>query len=242
MTVPALLLQYVSKRFATQTAVADLSLEIHAPQVVALLGPNGAGKSTLMRLIAGFLPPDAGTISIAGHPLASEDRLARAELGYLPENAPIHPGLRVNETLAFTAAMHGLDGVEAKRAIDTTIQQCQLAPVLHRLANQLSKGYRHRLGLAMALIHQPKLLILDEPTDGLDPIQKQATRELIRQLGKNCAILISTHLLDEVPQICDRILMMNHGHLVYDGPVPDVLPESFARATVPADKVTPLIQ
>ena len=228
MTPSVLQLNPVSKRFADHTVVADFSLEIGGPQVVGLVGPNGAGKSTLMRLIAGFLPPDSGSITVDGHPLETEGLLARAALGYLPENAPVHPGLRVNETLAFTAAMHGLHGQVAQEAIAAAVQQCQLEPVLTRMASQLSKGYRHRVGLALALLHRPKLLILDEPTDGLDPTQKLATRNLIRQLGRQCAIVVSTHLLDEVPEICDRILMMNYGRLLYDGTVPPDLPNAFA--------------
>ena len=229
MTPSILQLNHVSKKFADRTVVADLMLEIAGPQVVGLLGPNGAGKSTLMRLVAGFLPPDSGSITVDGHPMDTAGQLARAALGYLPENAPAHPGMRVNETLAFTASMRDLHGKRAKEAIAETVRQCQLEPVLTRLASQLSKGYRHRLGLALALLHRPRLLVMDEPTDGLDPIQKLATRALIRQLGRQCAIIVSTHLLDEVPEICDRVLMMDHGQLVYDGPVPADLPKAFGQ-------------
>ena len=137
----------------------------------------------------------------------------------------------MNEALDFTARMHGLDGTAAQTAIGAAVRQCQLEPVLARQTSQLSKGYRHRLGLAMALLHKPRLLLLDEPTDGLDPAQKHSTRELLRQLGQTCAILVSTHLLDEVPQICNRVLMMNRGKLVYDGPVPPDLPTAFATLT-----------
>ncbi len=232
MTTPVLQLTHVSKRFASQTVINDLSLEIASPQVVALLGPNGAGKSTLMRLITGFLPPDGGSIVVAGHAMDSQGHDARAAIGYLPENAPIYPGMRVDEVLGFTAQMHNLKGQTAQNAIDEAVRQCQLEPVRKRMAGQLSKGYRHRLGLAMAFLHHPQLLILDEPTDGLDPIQKQSTRSLIRQLGRECTIVVSTHLLDEVPECCDRVLMMNHGRLVYDGPVPPNLQEVFAKHCV----------
>ena len=227
-TAPALQITHVSKRFAQRTVVDDLSLTLEGPQVVALLGLNGAGKTTLMRLVAGFLPPDNGAIAIDGHPLDTDGLRARAALGYLPENAPVHAGLRVSESLDFTAAMHGLRGPAARTAIDEAVRQCQLTPVLDRMTTQLSKGYRHRLGLAQALLHHPKLLVLDEPTDGLDPLQKQATRELIRQLGQICAVLVSTHLLDEVPQICSRVLIMDKGRLAFDGPVPSDLHGRFA--------------
>ena len=231
MTAPALQLQHLAKRFGKRTVVDDISLEIDGPQVVCLLGPNGAGKSTLMRLVAGFLPPDAGSISIAGHPLETAGLAAREALGYLPENAPIHPALRVSETLDFAAAMHGLTGKAAKEAIAEAVRQCQLEPVLTRIASQLSKGYRHRLGLAQAMLHHPKVLILDEPTDGLDPAQKKGTRALLRQLGEHSTVLVSTHLLDEVPEIGSRVLMMANGRLVYDGKLPADLAATFAQKT-----------
>ena len=231
MMTPALQLQNVSKSFGKLSVVSGVSLQLVGNQVVALLGPNGAGKSTLMRLIAGFLPADAGDVRVDGHSLEREALLAKSSLGYLPENAPVHPGFRVSEALAFTASMHGLSGAAARTAVADAVEQCQLGEVRHRLANQLSKGYRHRLGLAQAILHHPRLLVLDEPTDGLDPVQKMATRQLIRTIGESCTVLVSTHLLDEVPELCSRVAMMAKGRLVYDGEVPDDLPAVFAAAT-----------
>ena len=231
MTAPALLLQHLTKRFGKLTVVDDISLEIQGPEVVCLLGPNGAGKSTLMRLITGFLPADAGSVTIAGHSLEQAGLAAREALGYLPENAPVFSALRVNEVLSLFASMHGLSGKNAEDAILEAVQQCQLEPVMNRLTSQLSKGYRHRLGLAQAMLHHPQVLILDEPTDGLDPAQKKSTRALLRKLGEHSTVLVSTHLLDEVPEICNRVLMMAHGRIVYDGEIPADLTATFVQKT-----------
>ena len=231
MTSPTLQLQHLAKCFGKLKVVDDLTLEITGPQVVCLLGPNGAGKSTLMRMITGFLPPDSGTIRVNGHSLETDRLTACNALGYLPENAPSHPAMRVNEALSFVAAMHGLAGAAARQAISEAVAQCQLEPVLTRLASQLSKGYRHRLGLAQAMLHRPPILVLDEPTDGLDPAQKQAPRELIRKLGERSIVLLSTHLLDEVPEVSNHVLMMAHGNLVYDGKLPPDLSATFIQKT-----------
>ena len=230
MTAPALQLSHVFKSFGKLAVISDFSMQLSDNQVVALLGENGAGKSTLMRLVTGFLPPDRGAISVGGHSLSREPRQAKASLGYLPENAPVHPACRVVEALSFPAAMHGLSGQAARKAVDDAVSQCQLGDVRDRMASQLSKGYRHRLGLAQAILHHPRLLVLDEPTDGLDPTQKESTRQLIRRLGESCTVLVSTHLLDEVPSLCSRVLMMAKGRLVYDGAVPADLPAAFAAA------------
>ena len=183
-----------------------------------------------MRLITGFLPPDSGEIAICGISLERFPAKARGNLGYLPENAPLFQRMRVTEALDFAAEIHGLTGAARRSAVDRAVALCELEAVLPRLCDQLSKGYRHRLGLATALIHSPRLLVLDEPTDGLDPLQKEAARGMISRIAGECAVLISTHILDEVPGMCGRVLMMASGRIAYDGEVPENLPAAFAEA------------
>jgi ABC-2 type transport system ATP-binding protein len=225
---PALLrIQGVRKAFSGTTVLDGISFTLEHPQAVALLGANGAGKSTLMRILAGFLPADDGTVQIAGTDLARNPEAARHHLGYLPESAPFHAGFRVSEVLHFAAEAQGLHGKAAQDAVDSALEECSLTQVASRICDQLSKGYRRRLGLAQALVHRPGLLMLDEPTDGLDPLQKDSARKLLKALGKKHALLLSTHLLEEVPLVCDRVLMLQHGRLVYDGAVPGDLEKLF---------------
>ena len=218
------------KSFAGVRVLDQLSFVLEKPQVVALLGPNGVGKSTLMRVISGFLPADAGEVWLNGAEMGRSPEVARRSLGYLPENAPSHNGFRVCEALAFTAAAQGLHGKAARDAVEAVLAECSLEGVRNRIVDQLSKGYHRRLGLAQALIHRPKLLLLDEPTDGLDPVQKSSARKLLKQLGERHAVLVSTHLLEEVPVICDRVLMLKGGKIVYDGEVPGDLEARFWKA------------
>lgn len=227
---PLLKVEGLTRNFAKIAAVSDISFQIDEPQAVGLLGLNGAGKSTLMRLITGFIPADRGTVVINGHDLATERTAALSCIGYLPENAPVFNEMRVEEALNFTAEIHGITGSAQKKAVEEAIERCKLGEVRRRIARQLSKGYRHRLGLAQAFIHHPQLLILDEPTDGLDPVQKEDTRVLIRELGRHSAVLISSHLLDEVPAMCSRVLFIAHGQLAYDGPLPENLHTAFQNA------------
>ena len=220
---PVLELQGVSKSFAGHAALSEASLAIRPGEIVALLGRNGAGKTTLMRLSCGLVAPDSGTIRICGKDAVLPE--ARLSLGYLPENAPPLPGYRVCETLRLFAALHGIQAPE--EAIAEAARRCELGPVMGRMAEQLSKGYRHRLGLAQAMLHHPRIMLLDEPTDGLDPQQKNETRRLLRDISGECAILLSTHLLEEVPELCTRVVILSRHHVVYDGPVPDNLPKLF---------------
>ncbi|MCQ2396282.1 MAG: ABC transporter ATP-binding protein [Lentisphaeria bacterium] len=224
---PALEVRGRSKSFAGVAVLEKVSFTLDGPQVVALLGANGVGKSTLMRLIAGFLPADAGTITIDGISMDKNPEEGRKALGYLPENAPSHSGFRVREALSFTAAAYGLRGTALKEAVDTVIAECSLEKVADRICDQLSKGYHRRLGLAQALVHRPRLLMLDEPTDGLDPVQKASARELLKRLGSRHSVLVSTHLLEEVPLICDRVIMIRDRGVKYDGPVPSDLEKRF---------------
>lgn len=224
---PTLEVKGLSKSFAGVSVLEKVSFTLDGPQVVALLGANGVGKSTLMRLIAGFLPPDEGAITIDGVSMVKKPEEARKALGYLPENAPSHSGFRVREALAFTAAAYGMRGAALKDAVEAVITECSLEKVADRICDQLSKGYHRRLGLAQALVHRPRLLMLDEPTDGLDPVQKASARELLKRLGSRHAVLVSTHLLEEVPLICDRVIMIRDGGVRYDGPVPADLEKRF---------------
>lgn len=225
--VSPLVVQGVRKGFVGVTVLHEISFAIDKPQVVALLGTNGAGKSTLMRTIAGYLPADAGSICIGGVSMETSPELARHAMGYLPENAPAYTGFRVREALKFTAEAQGLRGKAVVEAVESAIRDCALEAVADRMCDQLSKGYHRRLGLAQALVHRPPLLMLDEPTDGLDPIQKNAARTLLKNLGEKHAVLVSTHLLEEVPIICDRVLMLKDGRITYDGPVPSDLEAKF---------------
>jgi len=220
---PALEVLAVSKAFAGHPALDGVSLVIQPGEIVALLGKNGAGKTTMMRLACGLLAPDKGAIRICGKDVVLPE--ARLPLGYLPENAPPLQGYRVKEALRLFAELHGVQ--QAEQAIAEAVKRCELGPVMDRMAEQLSKGYRHRLGLAQALLHHPKIMLLDEPTDGLDPQQKDDTRKLLKSLAGECAILLSTHLLDEVPELCTRVVVLNQHRIAYDGPVPQDLPQRF---------------
>lgn len=204
----------LSRRFGSQQAVSDFSLQLQRGQVLGLLGPNGAGKTTSLRMLSGCLSPDSGQIQINGLDLARQPQAAKAQLGYLPETPPLHNELRVDEFLRFAAGLRGLRGSKLKQAQDYAVQTCDLGAVRRRIIGSLSKGYRQRVGLAQALIHQPPLIILDEPTDGLDPNQLLQVRQLIRKLTQEHAVLLSSHMLSEVQAVCDQVAIMNRGRLV----------------------------
>jgi ABC-2 type transport system ATP-binding protein len=184
---------------------------------VGFLGPNGAGKTTTMRVLTGFLPPTSGTARIEGHDIVRQSREARAALGYLPESAALYPEMRVREYLAYRARLEGVSGAEVGRRVSDSIARCLLDEVADRKVENLSKGYRQRTALAGALVHQPPVLILDEPTVGLDPAQIIRIRETIRALGRERAVLLSTHILPEVDAVCDRVLIIDRGRIVAEG-------------------------
>ncbi|MGJ8668147.1 MAG: ABC transporter ATP-binding protein [Oceanococcus sp.] len=204
----------LSRRFGSQQAVADFSLEIRRGEVIGLLGPNGAGKTTSLRMLSGCLSPDQGHVQINGVDLHRQPLAAKAQLGYLPEKPPLHLELRVDEFLLFAARLRGLNAKQARQSLQRTCEACGLEAVRKRIIGSLSKGYRQRVGLAQALIHNPALIILDEPTDGLDPQQLQQVRQLIRNLASDHAVLLSSHLLSEVQAVCDRLALMSRGKLV----------------------------
>jgi ABC-2 type transport system ATP-binding protein len=204
--------------------------------VLGFLGPNGAGKSTTMRMITGFMPPTEGRITVGGHDVVDSPLEAKRLIGYLPENAASYPDMTVEGFLNFAAEMRGLDGEARRKALHRVVDQCFLESVLHQSIDTLSKGYKHRTCLAQALIHDPEVLIMDEPTDGLDPNQKHQVRNLIRELGKTKAIVFSTHILEEVDAACTRAIIIDRGRIVANG-TPDELgrplDEVFRKLTLP---------
>lgn len=207
----------LSKQFGSFLAVRDVSFEVPQGQVVAFLGPNGAGKSTTMRLLTGYMAPTKGSARIAGIDVQG-DRIAAAEhLGYLPENGPLYPDMTPRGLLAFFGSARGLSGGQLQERSDAVIEQCSLASVADKPIGKLSKGYRQRVSMAQALLHDPEVLIMDEPTSGLDPNQIRGVRKLIRELSRSKTILVSTHILQEVEPVADRVLFIHDGRIVFDG-------------------------
>ncbi|MBX7167254.1 MAG: ABC transporter ATP-binding protein [Pirellulales bacterium] len=207
----------LSKYYGDFVAVEDVSFKIRQGEVVAFLGPNGAGKSTTMKLLTGYLSPSTGTARIAGHDMAS-DRLAGAQrLGYLPENGPLYPDMTPRDLLQFFAEARGLSGGAARQRMDEVIDLCALGSVLNKQIGKLSKGFRQRVGMAQVLLHEPDVLILDEPTAGLDPNQIREVRDTIRRLGETKTILLSTHILQEVEAMASRVLFIARGRIRFDG-------------------------
>ncbi|HMA17045.1 MAG TPA: ATP-binding cassette domain-containing protein, partial [Thermoanaerobaculia bacterium] len=200
-----------------QVAVSDVSFQVSPGEIVGFLGPNGAGKTTAMRMLTGFLPPTAGTARVAGFDVVERSEEARASLGYLPESAALYPEMRVREYLAYRARLEGVRGPDVRSRVDEAIASCLLEEVAGRKVENLSRGYRQRTALAGALVHKPAVLILDEPTVGLDPAQVIRIRETIRQLGRERAVLLSTHILPEVDAVCDRVLIIDRGRIVAEG-------------------------
>ncbi len=207
----------VKRMFGEQAALNGVSLDVPSPQVLGLLGPNGAGKSTLMRLIAGYLPPSEGKVEVCGKDVEEHPVETKQHIGYLPEHNPIHLEMYVREYLDYVAHLYQLPDRKAK--VEEVIERVGLTPEVHKLIGQLSKGYRQRVGLAQALIHDPEVLILDEPTSGLDPIQLVDIRNLIKEVGKKRTVILSTHIMQEVEAMCERVVMIHRGQLVADDTV-----------------------
>ena len=207
----------LTKDFGSGPVVKGVEFSASAGEVLGFLGPNGAGKSTTMKMICGFLPPSSGDAKICGHSIRSEAVQAQTHLGYVPENAPLYEEMPVLEFLDFIAQMRSLSGDYKQQRIETVVRLCALGGVLEQKIETLSKGFKRRVSLAQALLHDPKVLILDEPTDGLDPNQKHDVRELIRQLAKEKCLLISTHILEEVEEICDRCIIISEGEIRFTG-------------------------
>ena len=243
MHMSLLSLDRVSKRFNGVAAVDEVTFEVDRGQVVGFLGPNGAGKSTTMRMVTQYFEPDGGAIRFDGVPIAQAGREAKQRIGYLPENNPLYAEMLVTEYLDFVGRLRRLGGAERRAAIEEAVGATGLEPVFHRPIGELSKGFRQRVGLAAAILHRPDLLVLDEPTEGLDPNQRIEIRRLIADLGRERTVILSTHILPEVQFTCSRLLIINRGRIVADGPVDELVSRATdgarisveaAGATVPA--------
>jgi ABC-2 type transport system ATP-binding protein len=210
------------KEFGTKVAVDGVTFSVEKGEVLGFLGPNGAGKSTSMRMVTGYYLPTAGSIRVGGIDMLEEPEKAKRSIGYLPENAPLYSDMSVSGFLGFCAEMRGLHGAARSKAVDRALETCFLEPVRNQSVDTLSKGFRHRTCLAQSIIHDPEVLILDEPTDGLDPNQKHEVRNLIKRMGETKAIIFSTHILEEVEAACSRAIIIDRGKIVADG-TPDQL-------------------
>ena len=217
-------IENLTKRYGQHTVVDDLSFRCAAGEVLGFLGPNGAGKSTTMKMVTGFVPPSAGRVSVCGLDIDQASLEARRCIGYLPEGAPCYPEMTPSSFLEFIADIRGLTPAERKTRLDSVIEALHLGPVLDQSIDTLSKGFKRRVGLAQAILHDPKVLILDEPTDGLDPNQKHEVRELIRSMATNKLIVLSTHILEEVEAVCTRAIIIANGSILADD-----TPEQLAR-------------
>lgn len=207
----------LKKCFGDFQAVKGISFSVRKGEVLGFLGPNGAGKSTTMRMVTGFMPPTSGTAVICGHDIATDSVEAKKCLGYLPESAPSYRAMTVEDFLAFIARVHGFDGAKCRAKVEEVIEKARLRPVARRTIDTLSKGYRQRTCFAQAIIHDPQVLIMDEPTDGLDPNQKFTVREMIKEMSAEKAIVISTHILEEVESVCTRAIVIADGEIKADG-------------------------
>jgi ABC-2 type transport system ATP-binding protein len=232
---PAIALESVSKRYGSRNIIHDLSFAVRKGEIVGFLGPNGAGKTTTMRMIAGFTTATSGTVRVAGYDMATQNEEAARSIGYLPEQPPLYDVLEVSAYLRFVAKVKGVSRQSAGAELERVIQACRLEAVVSREIYKLSKGYRQRVGLAQALLGKPEVLLLDEPTAGLDPGQIQETREVIRAFGKDHAVLLSTHILPEVTLICQRVAIINDGRLLAID-----TPEGLQRASEQTNRVSML--
>jgi ABC-2 type transport system ATP-binding protein len=214
------------RRFCDLTAVGGISLKVAKGEVLGFLGPNGAGKSTTMKMITGFLAPSEGRITVCGHDVVEQPFEAQSAIGYLPEGAPAYPDMTPVEFLNFIAQVRGLRDEAAKKAVDVAVGRTGLQSVLEQRIETLSKGFKRRVGLAQTILHNPPVLIMDEPTDGLDPNQKQAVRSLIKSMSAEKAIIISTHILEEVDAVCTRAIIIDKGKIVADGTPAELLAKS----------------
>ena len=222
----SIIVQNVTKQYDTQLALNDVSLTIGKGEIVGLLGPNGAGKSTLMKIITCFIPPTKGTVSVEGYDIWEQSMEVRKRVGYLPEHNPLYLDMYVKEYLGFVGGIHHLKGQELNKRIDEMIEMTGLGVEMHKKIGALSKGYRQRVGLAQAMIHNPSVLILDEPTSGLDPNQLIDIRNLIRDLGEEKTVLLSTHIMQEVEALCDRVIIINKGVVVANDNIENLTKES----------------
>ena len=222
--------QNLTKSFGGLHAVRGISFSVSKGEVLGFLGCNGAGKTTTMQMLAGYLPSDKGDISICGQTMTTDAYELRKHIGYLPEGGPLYQDMRTKDMLCFMATMLQLSGAKKRERIDYVTHVLHLEPVLHQSIDTLSKGYRRRIALALALLHDPEVLILDEPTDGLDPNQKHEVQELIAGITKDKAIIISTHILDEVEALCKRALIIEKGQVIASGTIPQLIKRADSKA------------
>lgn len=222
----------LSKWFGPRRVVDDVSFRVEKGEVLGFLGPNGAGKTTTMRMITGFLPPSEGSVSVEGRDVERDSSAARAMVGYLPESAPLYSDMDVRGFLRFAAEARGLWGKARNVAVERAIELCFLKPVERQAIDTLSKGYRHRTCLAQALLHDPAALVLDEPTDGLDPNQKHEVRQLIKRMGQTKTIILSTHILEEVDAVCSKVAIIDRGRLVAEGRPEDLKARAASAGTL----------
>jgi ABC-2 type transport system ATP-binding protein len=236
-SVPMIEAESLSKFYGSFAAVRDVSFKIDRGEVVAFLGPNGAGKSTTLKLLTGYLSPSEGRAWIAGRDMNLDRLVGSMVLGYLPENGPLYPDMTPHSLLSFFADARGMDEARSKSRIASVVDLCALESVLHKPISKLSKGFRQRVGMAQALLHEPEVLIMDEPTAGLDPNQIREVREMLRRLGEEKTLLLSTHIMQEVDAIADRAIVIDEGRLVYDGSIAELtadgkkLDEAFRQLT-----------
>jgi ABC-2 type transport system ATP-binding protein len=224
--------QDLRKFFGPKKAVNGVSFTVEKGEVLGFLGPNGAGKSTTMRMITGFIPPTEGTVSVGGFDMLDDPLRAKRLIGYLPESAPAYSEMSVTDFLSFVAELRGLRGDEKSAAVDRVIEMCFLDSVAHQTVETLSKGYKHRTCFAQSIIHDPEVLILDEPTEGLDPNQKHEVRTLIRRMGERKAIIFSTHILEEVEAVCSRAIIIDRGQIVANGTPAELKQRSLTAGAV----------
>ena len=222
----------LSKSFGPKLAVNDVSFTVERGEVLGFLGPNGAGKSTTMRMITGFIPPTAGKVTVGGFDIVNDPLPAKRLIGYLPENAPAYTDMTVEGFLNFCAELRGLRGEARSRAVNNVVEMCFLESVRFQSVDTLSKGYRHRTCFAQAILHDPDILVMDEPTDGLDPNQKHEVRGLIRRMGERKAIIFSTHILEEVEAVCSRAIIIDRGQIVANGTPQQLKAKSEMAGTV----------
>jgi len=221
----------LTKRFVNTVAVNNISFEVREGEIVGFLGPNGAGKTTTMRMLTCFMPATSGQAYVDGLDIFTQSLEVRKRVGYMPENVPLYPEMRVEEYLNFRAKLKGVERKKRKSRVEEVIERCWLKDVRRKINGHLSKGYRQRVGLAECLVHNPKILILDEPTIGLDPAQIRATRKLIRELAHDHTVLLSTHILPEVEMTCERVIIINEGHIALQDSLENLI--GGAKATVP---------
>lgn len=222
----------LTKRYGRHTAVKGITFQVGTGQIVGFLGPNGAGKTTTLRMLTGYLPPTSGSAEVAGHDMFRQSLKARKKIGYMPENVPLYLDMRVREYLRYRAQLKGLKGKNARQHIWEAMELCDLLDVRRKMIKTLSKGYRQRVGLADALVHQPDLLVLDEPTNGLDPNQIRSIRGLIKRLGEKHTILLSTHILSEVEMTCDQVIIIDEGKIKATGTPADLASQMRAAGKI----------